>query len=360
MIALPQTDWARVHRASSPDKGRDRRNLFPASEFCENTHYVKTRDHLLGDPERGEPFRSSNERPFAAILEIPGFSSDCRHCSPTIPLWGKIFIVSYAMLLLEIVLLAIVQGIGEFLPISSSGHIVVLATLFEQFGQAFDGEKLTVNIVLHLGTLLAILVFYRRRIISLLTRERRVIGLVIVGTLPAVVIGLWIKKFYGDAFESALLSGFMFPITGLGLLWTARAKHGNVTCADLRYDEALLIGFAQAFAVLPGISRSGATIVAGLARGMRRDEAAAFSFLLAIPAIAGGGVLHLLEFFSSDSPPPAQISAGLLLLGAAISFAVGLAALAWLIRWIEQGRLYLFAWWVLILGPVVIIWQLLT
>lgn len=263
------------------------------------------------------------------------------------------------MLLLEIILLAVVQGVGEFLPISSSGHIVVLATLFEQLGQAFDGDKLTLNIVLHLGTLLAILVFYRQRILTLLTRERRVIGLVVVGTIPAVVIGLWIKKFYGDAFESALLAGLMFPITGLALLWTARAKPGDVTCANLRYDEALLIGFAQAFAVLPGISRSGATIVAGLARGMRRDEAAAFSFLLAIPAIAGGGVLHILDLLTSDTPP-AHVPLGLLLLGAAVSFGVGLAALTWLIRWLEKGRLHLFAWWVLILGPIVIVWQCLT
>ena len=263
------------------------------------------------------------------------------------------------MLLFEIILLAVVQGIGEFLPISSSGHIVVLATLFEEMGHAFDGDKLTVNIVLHLGTLLAILVFYHRRIVSLLTRERRVIGLVIVGTLPAVFIGLWIKKNFGDAFESALLAGFMFPITGLGLLWTARVKPGDVTCANLRYDEALFIGFAQAFAILPGISRSGATIVAGLARGMRRDEAAAFSFLLAIPAIAGGGLLHLLDLLSA-SESQGHISVGLLGLGALLSFLVGLAALAWLIRWLEQGRLYLFAWYLLVLGPVVILWQLLT
>ena len=86
----------------------------------------------------------------------------------------------------------------------------------------------------------------------------------VVGTIPAVVIGLWVKTFFGDAFESALLTGFMFPITGLALLWTARAKPGEATCADLRYDEALLIGFAQAFAVLPGISRSGSHDRCGL------------------------------------------------------------------------------------------------
>jgi len=263
------------------------------------------------------------------------------------------------MLLLEIILLAIIQGIGEFLPISSSGHIVVGAAIFDQIGHSFDGEKLTVNIVLHLGTLLAILVFYHRRIVGLITKERRVIGLVVVGTIPTVFIGFGIKIFYGEALESAMLAGFMFPLTGLALLWTARAKPGEVTCADLGYSEALLIGIAQGFAVLPGISRSGATIVAGLACGMRRDEAATFSFLLAIPAIAGGGALHLVELLTADAAP-SQISPGVLLLGALISFGVGLASLAWLIRWLQQGRLYLFAWWVLILGPVVIVWQWLS
>ncbi len=251
-----------------------------------------------------------------------------------------------------VVLLAVVQGVAEFLPISSSGHIVVLGTLFDQ------DEILTLNIVLHLGTLLAILVFYRQRILRLLTRDRRTIGLVIVGTLPAVVIGLWIKKTCGDVLENALLTGFMFPITGLALLWTARAKPGDVTCMNLRYDEALLIGFAQAFAILPGISRSGATIVAGLARGMRRDEAAAFSFLLAIPAIAGGGVLHVVDLLTEEPTGP-HVAPGLLVLGALVSFVIGLASLVWLIRWLEQGRLYLFSWYLLVLGPAVIVWQLL-
>ena len=251
-----------------------------------------------------------------------------------------------------VVLLAVVQGVAEFLPISSSGHIVILGTLFGQT------EILTLNIVLHLGTLLAILVYYRQRILSLLTRDRRTIGLVIVGTLPAVVIGLWIEKTCGDVLENALLTGFMFPITGLALLWTVRAKPGEVTCLDLRYDEALLIGFAQAFAILPGISRSGATIVAGLARGMRRDEAAAFSFLLAIPVIAGGGLLHVMHLMKESSDP--HISVGLLVVGAVVSFVIGLASLAWLIRWLEQGRLYFFGWYLLILGPAVIVWRLLV
>ena len=261
------------------------------------------------------------------------------------------------MLLLQVVLLAVVQGIGEFLPISSSGHIVVLASLFEQFGQPFPGEKLTVNIVLHLGTLLAILVFYWRRILGLLGGERRVIGLLVVGTIPAVIAGLWIGRYFGGVLESPMTTGLMFPVTGLGLLWTIRATPGEVTCRSLSYGQALVIGLAQAFAILPGISRSGATIVAALACGMRRDEAATFSFLLAIPVIAGGGLLHLVDVLEH---PPAGFQPGILAIGALVSFTVGLAALGWLVRWLERGKLHRFAWWVLILGPVVVAWQLLS
>lgn len=261
------------------------------------------------------------------------------------------------MLLFQILLLAIVQGIGEFLPISSSGHIVVLASLFEQLGQAFPGEQLTVNIVLHLGTLLAILVVYWRRILGLVTRERRVIGLVVAGTIPAVVAGLWIMRSFGGVLESPMIAGLMFPITGVGLLWTTRARPGEITCSQLSYGQALAIGLAQAFAILPGISRSGATIIAALACGMRRDEAATFSFLLAIPVIAGGGLLHLLDVIED---PPAQFQPGILAIGALVSFSVGFVALLWLIRWLERGHLHRFAWWLLILGPAVILWQLLS
>ncbi|MGI6420049.1 MAG: undecaprenyl-diphosphate phosphatase [Thermoguttaceae bacterium] len=261
------------------------------------------------------------------------------------------------MLLLQVVLLAVVQGIGEFLPISSSGHVVVLASLFEQFGQSFPGEKLTVNIVLHLGTLLAILVFYWRRILGLLGGERRVIGLVAAGTVPAVIAGLWVGRYFGGVLESPMTTGLMFPITGIGLLWTMRATPGEITCRNLSYRHALVIGLAQAFAILPGISRSGATIVAALACGMRRDEAATFSFLLAIPVIAGGGLLHLADVFEH---PPADSQPGILAIGALVSFAIGLVALGWLIRWLEGGKLHRFAWWVLILGPVVVGWQLLS
>ena len=256
---------------------------------------------------------------------------------------------------LEIIALAIVQGIAEFLPISSSGHLVVLASLFDQFGAEMKDDKLTVNIVLHLGTLLAILVFYWRRIWQLLGEDRRVIGLLVTGSLPAAGVGLLLRSQCKEAVQNPLLAGAMFLVTAAMLLWSARIRSGTTLCRELSYARALGIGVFQAFAILPGISRSGATIVAGMTCGLKRDEAATFSFLLAIPAIGGAGLLELVELMGRS---PESSSPGVLAVGAAVSFAVGLAALGWLVRWLRQGRLHRFAWYLLVLGPVVIVWQL--
>jgi undecaprenyl-diphosphatase len=262
------------------------------------------------------------------------------------------------MLLIEVLILAVVQGIAEFLPISSSGHLVVGEALLDQFGHPIE-EKLGLVIVLHVGTLAAILVFYWQRIWRLLDVDRRVIGLLVVGSLPAAVVGLTIKgtawgKTLEGGLENPLLAGLMFPITGVMLLWAARHEGGQTTCREMGFSQAFVIGLLQAVAILPGISRSGATIVAGLGCGLRRDESAAFSFLLAVPAIAGAG---LLEYMKLAKHGPGPIPMAGLLLGAVASFLVGLAALWWLIRWINQGRLSRFAWYVIPLGAIVVVWQ---
>ena len=259
------------------------------------------------------------------------------------------------MAIVQIVVLAFVQGVGEFLPVSSSGHVLVVASLFERFGSGLPEDKLTLNIVLHLGTLLAILVFYRRRIWGLLGSDRGVIGPLIVGTLPAVVIGAPLDIYCDQILQNPLLAGFMFLVTGGLLLWSARAEEGTLSCRDLTVSQSLVIGLFQAFAILPGVSRSGSTIVAGISCGLKRDEAATFSFLLAIPVIGGAGLLKLVKLVQTPSDGTEW---GLLALGAFVSFYVGLGALWWLVRWLQQGRLYLFAWWVIPLGLVVIVWQL--
>ncbi|HLA84939.1 MAG TPA: undecaprenyl-diphosphate phosphatase [Thermoguttaceae bacterium] len=258
------------------------------------------------------------------------------------------------MLHLEIILLAVLQGIAEFLPISSSGHMVVVASAFDQWGVPID-EKLSVNIALHLGTLASILVFYWRRIGALLGKDRRVIGLLVVGSLPAAAVGIPLKKYGTGLLEDPLLSGCMFLVTGALLLWSRRCAPGQTECCELSYGRALIIGLFQAFAILPGVSRSGSTIVAGLGTGLRRDEAATFSFLLAIPAIAGAGLLEIVDLVEKSGNGTPILA---LILGGLVSFVVGLTALLWLIRWIQKGRLHWFAWWVLAMGPIVIAWQL--
>jgi undecaprenyl-diphosphatase len=260
------------------------------------------------------------------------------------------------MPLLEIVLLAVLQGLTEFLPVSSSGHVVVAAALFDQIGHPIT-QKLTVNIVLHMGTLAAILVYYRWRIVELLGRDRRVLGLLVVGSLPAALAGLVLKRYCTPMLESPLTAGWMFPLTGAMLIWSARHQSGSLTCRELGYPAALRIGLFQALAILPGISRSGATIVAGLGSGLRRDEAAAFCFLLAIPVMAGAGLLEAVDLLNGTAP---DTPAGQLALGGALSFLVGLAALAGLVRFLQQGRLHWFAWWVIPLGAAVLGWQFLS
>lgn len=256
---------------------------------------------------------------------------------------------------LEICILAAVQGITEFLPVSSSGHLVILSAIFDRHGVQMD-EKLTVNIVLHLGTLLAILIFYRRRIFDLLSKDKRVISLLAVGTIPAVVVGLLLKRFGEELLVNPLLAGPMLIVTAGMLIWTTRHPGGETECRDLSHGHAVIIGFFQAFAILPGISRSGATIVAGMGCGLRREEAATFSFLLAIPAIAGAGLLDLKDMLANDTGSVPIVA---LIVGAAVSFAVGLAALGWLVDWVRHGRLHWFAWWLIPMGIIVTLWQLL-
>ncbi|MCA9229293.1 MAG: undecaprenyl-diphosphate phosphatase [Planctomycetales bacterium] len=264
------------------------------------------------------------------------------------------------MSLWEIILLAIVQGLTEFLPVSSSGHLLVANRLLETLGQPPVADLLEVSIVLHLGTLAAVLVFYRREITRLFGSDRRVIGLLILGTIPAAVLGILLKKVVPEELsklilENALLAGFMFPLTALLLVWSERRSPGEHDYPQLGWGKVFFIGMFQAVALLPGVSRSGATIAAGLAAGLQRNAAATFAFLLALPAIAGAGLLESLEIVEAGTT---GTPLGTLATGFLVSMAVGLVALRMLISWVNRGRLSLFAYYLVPLGVVVIAWQL--
>lgn len=263
--------------------------------------------------------------------------------------------------LLPIVLLGILQGIAEFLPISSSGHLNIAQAAMRQCDSLSLPDALTVTIALHLGTLLSIVVVYWKRIWRLLGADRHVLGHVIAGTIPAGVVGValheWMKHSppLKDAFQSPLLAGCMLLVTGVMLFRSARMNRGETDYTGMTYRQALLIGAAQAFAILPGISRSGSTIVAGLWVGLRPDAAATFSFLLAIPITAGACLVEGLDLLGDRH---SHGSLPLLAGGALASFVVGVMALRWLLAWLGAGKLHWFAHWCLVVGAGVVLWQL--
>lgn len=254
---------------------------------------------------------------------------------------------------LEILIVAVAQGIGEFLPISSSGHNAVVNALFERFGVPLarnNSEFLKLNILLHVGSLAAVLIVFRQRIMEMLADERRIL-IVCAATVPAVAVGLPIHQ-WAPWMENCLplISG-CFIVTGILLLLTLKTPEGGKTVLTMTWKDAMIIGCAQAVAILPGVSRSGTTIVAGLFCKLKREEAAAFSFILSIPVIAGSGVLEIRSMFKTASAEKGTISDGLLMIGMLVSCVVGIAALVWLLDWLKKGKLWYFALWVFVMSP---------
>ena len=239
------------------------------------------------------------------------------------------------------ILIAVVQGITEFFPISSSAHIALLEHLFGLFKPSLVRE-----VVLHLATLLAILLFLRRRIWQLLQawikgeKLNYLLGLV-VGSIPAAFFGLIFKDTVEQAFGSVRAIGLFMIINSLILLVSREGKEKE---GELNWGKALLIGVAQALALFPGISRSGATITAGLLLGLRKEDAFDFSFLLAIPAILGASLLELKEMGAESFQP--------YVLPFLVAFIAGYIALLLLRRIVKKQKFYLFAPYVIIIGAI--------
>lgn len=250
---------------------------------------------------------------------------------------------------LTLIVLGAVQGATEFLPVSSSGHLVI--------GQELFGlpSNDTLVILLHAATLGSILVFFRRRIALLLLRDKRLLGPLAVGTIPAAIVGLVVKLKFPNFLEDPLQAGICLLATAAMLAASKRIAPGETECEQVSYRQAFLIGLAQAAAIAPGISRSGSTIVVGMAVGLRRVAAAEFSFLLAIPVIGGAALLEIISILrnglTNADPGWAMLTAAML-----TAFLVGLASLQWLVRWLQTFRLHYFAWWCAAAGIFAIVY----
>ncbi|MFO7783080.1 MAG: undecaprenyl-diphosphate phosphatase [Desulfatiglandales bacterium] len=260
------------------------------------------------------------------------------------------------------IFLGAVQGLTEFLPISSSGHLVLFRNLM-----GFHEPELLLDTSLHMGTLMAVIVYFRRDLAGMVKEFRAVFApggaaegagtygerlsnalltWVIVGNIPTALIGGIFKAPLENLYRSTTVVGFMLLVTGLLLAVTRLGPGGN---RRLGLPAALAVGTAQGLAIIPGISRSGATIACGILLGLDRDLAARFSFLLSVPAIAGA---LLLEVLSGDAH---RIGILVLIAGGVSSVVAGLFALKVLMNMVRRGRLSWFAPYCWALGLVVIL-----
>jgi undecaprenyl-diphosphatase len=253
---------------------------------------------------------------------------------------------------LEALLLGVVQGLTEFLPVSSSGHLVILQRVL---GAA--GEGVGFEVAVHLATLGSVLVFYRRVVAELvvgaLQREPAALrygAKLALATVPAVAAVLVAGDFFEAQFESARTAGIGLVFTGL-VLWTTRRTTPAARGAEPGWVAALLIGCAQAVAIVPGVSRSGATVAAALALGVAPVPAAQFSFLMSVIAIAGAAGRTLPELTAGSAE-----GATALLIGGAAALASGLAAIWAFLRLLRARSFHHFAFYAWAVGGATLLW----
>lgn len=252
--------------------------------------------------------------------------------------------------------LGLVQGLTEFLPISSSGHLAL--------AEAALGVKtpgLVVEIALHVATLLAVFIAFRARLVELARGAIRrdpgawqYIALLVVGTIPAAIVGVLFEDFFKQAFGSLTEVGIEFILTGI-ILWSTRWIGAPNPGDRLTAPNATLIGVAQAAAILPAISRSGTTVAAGMWLGIDPVRAGEFSFLLSIPAIGGAALLELPKLASATT----QVGVAPLALGFVVSLVTGVLSIRWLVTLLRRRAFHWFAPYCWVLGVLTIGWAVL-
>lgn len=261
--------------------------------------------------------------------------------------------------MLEMVILGLVQGLTEFLPVSSTAHLI--------FAESFLGiprPGILLEAVLHLGTVVAAIVLFRddiRRLLSgwwstfdhppgdVRTAYRRLAWLILLATAVTAAIGLLFADQFERMYGSLRGVAIQLMLTGVILLFTR--ERGTKQITEIRVSDAAVLGLTQAISIIPGISRSGATIAGGIWVGLRRDEAARLSFLIAIPSVAGAGLFGLkdLQAGAALGYGPSQLAVGF-----AVSLLSGIVAIKWLLSWVRRGRLGVFAAYCFIVGAGVL------
>ncbi len=253
------------------------------------------------------------------------------------------------MSIIEAIIIGIIQGATEFLPISSSGHLVLLPELFNM-----TNPDLTLIGLVHAGTLLAVLIYFRQDLWNIATAvlrdlfqrqpfassDARLGWFIVVGSIPVALIGLPFSGFFEEVFSSPRMAAGFLLVTAVLLVMGERMLSGKKELPQITWTDAIVVGLFQVMALFPGVSRSGSTIVGGLARGLDRSAAARFSFLIGIPAILGAGLQAILEIFSAENN---GFSASVYLVAFMAAAVSGYACIHWLLTWVKNHTLYGFA-----------------
>ncbi len=237
------------------------------------------------------------------------------------------------------VFLGLAQGLTEFLPVSSSGHLVLMQKIL-----GINALPVFFMAMVHLGTLGAVLLFFGREIVREF-RDVKVFRGIIVGTLPVVLVGFCIEPLTKIIFGSLSIVSFGFFVTAILLLWSKKLTSGQKKLRDINNLQTLVIGCFQAVALLPGVSRSGATIVGGLSQKLDRESAFKFSFYLSIPAILGANILQLKDLSNINFLPQS-------LVGMVAAFVVGYFALRLLQKVLTAKKLYYFSSYCFLAGAI--------
>ncbi len=263
---------------------------------------------------------------------------------------------------IQAALLGLVQGLTEFLPVSSTAHLI-LARAF--FGFDADAFGLPFDVACHIGTLIAVLVYFRGQIASMIAalprifeprrdEMARLIWLLVIGTIPAVVAGALFNRTIEDNLRTVPVAAVSLAVVAFGLFWAERAGAKIRDERTITYGEALVIGCAQAVALIPGVSRSGATLSAALFIGLRRRDAAEFIFLLSVPAILAAAAHEAPKALKAMGGMPGEGT--LFAIGVVCSAIVGYAAVKYFIRYLANHSLDPFAWYRLALALAAVVW----
>jgi undecaprenyl-diphosphatase len=254
---------------------------------------------------------------------------------------------------LQAVILGLLQGLGEFLPISSSAHLVLVPWIFR-----WTDPGLTFDIALHIGPLVAVVVYFWKDWLRLVTKglsdvrstDGRLFWYLVVATIPGAIAGFLLEKKAETIFRSPLLIAAMLIVAGIFLYWADRKSTKNIEMKNITFKTSLMIGVSQALAIIPGVSRSGITMTMGLLMGLTREGAARFTFLLSTPIIFGAALSKLPYIAANPSLITTNFMAGML-----ISFVSGIAGIGFLLRYVQTKSYLPFAWYRFVLGSIVIV-----